>query len=97
MNIRAVVGQNLRRLRLAEGMSQEALAADAEVARSYVGRLERGLENPTVELLQRLADALGTAVMEFVRIPVPATKAPPLVKGPKPARGTVRHRTPTKG
>lgn len=69
---------------------------DATVARSYLGRLERGLENPTVELLQRLAEALGTVVMELVRIPVPESDAKPLVKGPKAARGTVRHRSAAK-
>lgn len=94
MDIRVIVGRNLRRLRLERSLSQEALAADAAVARSYAGRLERGLENPTVELLQRLADALETQVMELVRVPVPSTKAVPLPKGPKPMRGIVRHRVP---
>lgn len=93
MDIRSVVGKNLRRLRLEKGVSQEALAVDAGVARSYAGRLERGLENPTVELLQRLADALETEVTEFVRFPVPANSAKPLIKGPKPSRGTVRHKS----
>ncbi|WP_376711816.1 helix-turn-helix domain-containing protein [Bradyrhizobium japonicum] len=48
MEGRQLVAWNLRRLRVLRSLSQEALAADAEVDRSYVGRLERAEENPTV-------------------------------------------------
>ena len=41
------------------GLSQEGLAYDADVDRSYVGGLEREEENPTVEVLDRLAKTLG--------------------------------------
>jgi transcriptional regulator with XRE-family HTH domain len=60
---------NLRQLRVRRGLSQEALAADSGVDRSYVGRLERGLENPTVGLLQRLARALDANLIDFFKIP----------------------------
>ena len=42
MMIERVVGQNVRRIRLERGVSQEALAYDAEIDRSYLGSLERG-------------------------------------------------------
>lgn len=65
MRAQLVVARNLRRLRVARALSQEALAVDAAVDRTYVGRLERGLENPTVAVLERLAKALEANIAEF--------------------------------
>ena len=59
MRVTKLVAWNLRRLRVARALSQEALAVDAGIDRSFVGRIERGIENPTVETLDRLAAALG--------------------------------------
>lgn len=50
-------------------LSQEALAVDAGVDRSYVGRIERGVENPTVETLDKLASALGVPPAELLMQP----------------------------
>src|ERR1700737_1157109 len=44
MRAQALVARNLRRLRVKHNLSQEALAADAGIDRTYVSRLERGLE-----------------------------------------------------
>ena len=63
------VAFNLRRLRVARGISQERLALEANVDRSYVGRLERGLENPTIAILERLADTLGVSTHELLAKP----------------------------
>jgi transcriptional regulator with XRE-family HTH domain len=52
------VAWNLRRIRVARGLSQERLAHEADVDRSYVGGLERQEENPTVDVLDRLAKML---------------------------------------
>jgi len=76
MKATALVAWNLRRLRVKQGLSQEALAVDAGVDRSYVGRIERGLENPTVETLDRLAAALGTLTAELLAVPKPNEKPP---------------------
>jgi transcriptional regulator with XRE-family HTH domain len=54
------------RLRVARGLSQERLAVDAEIDRTCVSRLECGLENPTVGVLDRLATALSVAVSELL-------------------------------
>lgn len=59
MRARALVGRNIRRLRVAKGITQEALGLAAGCEPSYVGRLERGGENPSVDLLEALAKALG--------------------------------------
>ena len=69
MNFRALVAWNIRRIRVRRGLSQERLAFDAEVDRSYVGGLERREENPTVDLLDRLAKTLEVPVSEFFKQP----------------------------
>ncbi|MFY9990900.1 MAG: helix-turn-helix transcriptional regulator, partial [Rhodoplanes sp.] len=51
MKGRKLVAWNLRRIRVQRDLSQDRLALDADVDRSYVGRVERGLENPTVAIL----------------------------------------------
>jgi transcriptional regulator with XRE-family HTH domain len=81
MRSQALVARNLRRLRVERSLSQEALAADAGIDRTYVSRLERGLENPTVAVLEQIADALSATIVEFFVVPAP--DEPP----PKPLRG----------
>ena len=58
MDLVALLGRNVRTARLERGLSQEQLALDAGMKRSYVSELERGLRNPTVRALGRLAEAL---------------------------------------
>lgn len=55
-----VVADNVRRTRKASGLSQEALAHEAGVDRTYVSQVERGKRNVTVTVLARLARALNT-------------------------------------
>ena len=67
------------------GLSQERLAFDAEVDRSYVGGLERQDENPTVDVLDRLAKTLEVSVSEFFKAPRKGTSPPkPLRSGRRP-------------
>jgi transcriptional regulator with XRE-family HTH domain len=54
-----ILGQIIKRHRLAAGLSQEKLAEYAEIHRNHIGFLERGLRSPTVEVLVRIGDALG--------------------------------------
>jgi transcriptional regulator with XRE-family HTH domain len=58
MDIRRRVGLNLKRLREDKGLSQEALAFECGLHRTYVSGVERGVRNPTVLVLARLAMAL---------------------------------------
>jgi transcriptional regulator with XRE-family HTH domain len=81
MRAGALVARNIRRLRVAKGLSQEVLAVDAEIDRTYVSRLERGLENPTVAVLERLAKALSANIDEFFRTPRAGEPAPRPLKG----------------
>lgn len=56
----------LRRQREAAGLSQEALAAQANLHRNYVGLLERGQRMPSILVVQQLASALGTTLSELL-------------------------------
>jgi transcriptional regulator with XRE-family HTH domain len=58
MRWEAIVGRNVKRLRQAKKLTQEALAHAAEIDTRYVGGIERGQENPSVAVLGRLAEAL---------------------------------------
>jgi transcriptional regulator with XRE-family HTH domain len=81
MRVQALVAWNLRRLRVARGLSQENLAVDAGIDRTYVSRLERGLENPTVGILDQLAQALNAEIVEFFIVPGPAERPPAPLPG----------------
>ncbi len=57
--IRAVLARNVRRLRLARGLSQEALAADAGLHQGLISEIENEAANPELDTLGRIATALG--------------------------------------
>jgi transcriptional regulator with XRE-family HTH domain len=59
MEIQAVVGKNVKRYRELRGASQEELAFESDLHRTYVSGVERGIRNPTVAIVARLAVALG--------------------------------------
>ena len=61
MDIRRQLGLNMQRLRRQKGWSQEELAFEAELHRTYVSGVERGVRNPTVLIFARIAKALGVA------------------------------------
>jgi transcriptional regulator with XRE-family HTH domain len=56
---RAAFGRRVRELRLQAGLSQEALADRAGLHRTYVGSVERGQRNVSLDNIHALADALG--------------------------------------
>ena len=60
-------GKVLQRRRRAAGISQEALAHAAGVHRTYVGLVERGLRNPSIDVGHSLATALGTTLSNLIR------------------------------
>lgn len=77
MDVRAIIGWNLRRLRVEQGLSQERLALAAAIDRAYVGRVERGSENVTITTLEAMARALS--------VPVATLLVEPDAAAPKPA------------
>jgi transcriptional regulator with XRE-family HTH domain len=66
MDVRERVGLNLQKLRRERGLSQEELADRANIHQTYLSGVERGKRNPTVTVLQRIAEALGADVEDLV-------------------------------
>lgn len=59
MDIRALVGRNVRRARIELGITQEELADRANSSQFYISSLEAGRRNPTIETVHAIAVALG--------------------------------------
>jgi transcriptional regulator with XRE-family HTH domain len=77
MGLVQILGRNVRHARRLRGLSQEELAAEADMKRSYLSDLERGTRNPTVRAVERLAVVLGVDPSELLRAPAEA----PALKG----------------
>jgi transcriptional regulator with XRE-family HTH domain len=60
------MGQHIRRMRESQGISQEQLAADAEIPYSSVNEIEAGKTNPTIASLMALAEALDLSVSDLL-------------------------------
>lgn len=61
-----LLGEALRRARKAAGISQEELAFEAKIDRTYVSQLENGHKSPTVDVLFRICPVLGMATSELI-------------------------------
>lgn len=64
--MRQVLARNIRNLRLAQGLSQERLAELSGMHRTYVGSVERGERNISIDNVEALAVALGVRVATLV-------------------------------
>jgi transcriptional regulator with XRE-family HTH domain len=67
MDLRDVFAVNLRRLRHEKGLSQDDLAYEAEVSRSYLSQLEKGAFYASLKIIGRLAEALGVEPAELLK------------------------------
>lgn len=68
-SLRSRVAANVRACRRARGLSQEALGDLAGVHRTFVGHVERGETNVSIDTLERLAEALQVPVVAFFAEP----------------------------
>ncbi len=66
MDVRVQVGLNVRRFRRRAGLSQEELAHRANLDRTYISGVERGVRNPTVLVLQEIAAVLDVKPAELL-------------------------------
>jgi len=66
------LAKDIKAARRAVGLSQEALALQAEVDRTYVSQLERGIANPSIFVLYRLTNVLGGSLR--ISLEKPETK-----------------------
>jgi len=69
MDIREVFARNLRKARNAKGLSQEALAHEANIDRTYVSALERSEYSATIVMVDKLARALGVEASALLQRP----------------------------
>ena len=69
MEIRDVFARNLRKARQAKGLSQEALAHDAGIDRTYISALERGVYGATIDMVDKLAVVLNIEASELLQRP----------------------------
>lgn len=65
------LGENLRRVRLAVRLSQEALADQCGLHRTYIGAVERGERNVTLQTLEKIARALDVDPLDLLQAPQP--------------------------
>jgi transcriptional regulator with XRE-family HTH domain len=64
--LRGIAAANIRRTRLSLGWSQETLAHEAGLHRTFIGHVERGETNLSIDNLERLADALKVAAAQLL-------------------------------
>jgi transcriptional regulator with XRE-family HTH domain len=69
MDLREVFATNLRRLRHARGLSQDDLAYEAEISRSYLSQLEKGAYYASLKIVGKLALVLDVDPAELLRVP----------------------------
>ncbi|MEQ8378708.1 helix-turn-helix domain-containing protein [Parvibaculum sp.] len=67
MDMRKTVGENVRRIRLKKGLTQEQFAEISGFSQQYISGLEQGRRNPTVVTLYELATALGVSHLDLLR------------------------------
>lgn len=66
MDVRQRLATNMKRLRKERGWSQEALADEAGLDRTYISGIERQLKNPTVTVVERVAKALNCSLGDLL-------------------------------
>jgi transcriptional regulator with XRE-family HTH domain len=81
MKANELVAWNVRRIRVRRGISSETLAADADVDRAYVSRIERAVANPTINVLERIAGVLEVEMTELFAVPAPDQERPTPLRG----------------
>ena len=67
MDMRKLVGRNLRRIRQQKQITQEQLAERSGFSQQYLSGLERGLRNPTIVTIYELAQTLGVSHLDLLK------------------------------
>lgn len=69
MDIRVQVGRNVQQIRKEANLSQEELAFECGLHRTYISGVERGIRNPTIVVLNKIAQALKVPAAELLIVP----------------------------
>jgi transcriptional regulator with XRE-family HTH domain len=64
--VRTLLAQNVVRLRRKRGLSQEALALDAGLHRTFIAHVERGARNLSIDNIEKIANSLGVQAFELL-------------------------------
>jgi transcriptional regulator with XRE-family HTH domain len=94
MDMRRLVGRNVRRIRLEKGLTQEAFAERSGFSQQYLSSLERGRRNPTIVTLFELASALGVSHVALVAPDGESGAAAPLRRGGRSGKTTTAPKCP---
>jgi transcriptional regulator with XRE-family HTH domain len=92
ISLRQRFGLRIKQLRIASGLSQEAFADHAAVARSYLSKIERGKSNVSLDAIESLALALDVDPRELFEIVPPASSGEPSAFVPYASDGSFFHR-----
>lgn len=66
MRLAETFGKNVRKARLDKGMTLEGLAHEVGLAYSYVGGIERGSKNPTLDVVEKIASVLKVSPLHLL-------------------------------
>ena len=66
IDLKAVLSQNIRTLRKNKGLAQERLGLESGVDRTLVSKIERKIDNPSLEILSKIASQLQVSVTELL-------------------------------
>lgn len=93
-DLQRAFGRNVRQLREARGLSQEQLADELSVHRTFVGGVERGERNLTLRTVERLSQRLSADPLVLLGAPASGARLRAAARGgdPGPTRGTPRRR-----
>ena len=80
MDLRDVFATNLRRLRHARGLSQDDLAYEAEISRSYLSQLEKGVFYASLKIIGKIAAVLSVEPAELLKLPVATQLVAPVTR-----------------
>ena len=68
MELKQKLGLVIRELRLKKGVSQERLALDADIDRTYIGHIEKGNRNVSIEIVEKLAAYFQMPISKLFKI-----------------------------
>ena len=88
------VGANVREVRTQRGLTLAELAEAAGLSKGFVSQVENDKTSPSLDTLERLADALSVAVVELLRVPAPVPPPPTVVRRVLPPADAPARRTP---
>lgn len=74
MDLREVFAANLRRLRHSKGLSQDDVAYEAEISRSYLSQLEKGSFHASLKIIGKLAAVLEIEPSDLLKLPEKRSK-----------------------